>query len=166
MEYPSEVGPCRAITYNSLDPENRRVLLGGYDGVVRAFSDLRRDDQNGIDSTRPIDSHVWIGPIFVDNVNEAKLMRIAAVLDNTSPTATDDRLQYEIYVGDTAEEAKASSPVITDKWTAGRNPWKYTRSRGQSIFVKLKSSAVAMPWAIETISATVAVAGRARNRSD
>ena len=166
MEYPSEVGPCRAITYNSLDPENRRVLLGGYDGVVRAFSDLRRDDQNGINSTRPIDSHVWIGPIFVDNVNEAKLMRIAAVLDNTSPTATDDRLQYEIYVGDTAEEAKASSPVITDKWTAGRNPWKYTRSRGQSIFVKLKSSAVAMPWAIETISATVAVAGRARNRSD
>ena len=91
-------------------------------------------------------------------------MRIAAVLDNGSPVEEGKRLQYEIYVGDTPEEARANSPVLSDTWTAGRNPWKYTRSRGQSIFVKLKSSVAAMPWAIETITATLAVAGRARDR--
>lgn len=130
MEYPSGIGPSCAITYNSLDPERRRVLLGGYDGVIRHFSDLAQSD-----SGTAIDSFVWIGPIFIDDVTETKLMRIASVLDKTSAAVT-----YEVYVGETVEEAKASTPVITGTWNKGRNPWQYTRSRGQSIFVKLSSA--------------------------
>ena len=156
MEYPSVSGPASAYTFNSLEPESRRVLLGGYDGVIRYFSDLAIQDNN----SKPIESHVWIGPVFVDDVTEAKLMRISSVLDEDS-TAVD----YEVYVGDTVEEAKNSSPVITSSWTQGRNPWQYSRARGHSIFVKVSSSIAALPWAIERISATIAVAGRARDRS-
>ena len=156
MEYPSNAGPCSAFTYSSLDPSKRRVLLGGYDGVFRHFSDLATQDLDVI----PVNSHIWIGPIYIDDVTEAKLMRIAAILDRDSTV-----VNYEIYVGDTADDAKNSSPVITDTWSAGRNPWKYSRARGHSIFVKVSSSIAAKPWAIEKISATIAVAGRARDRS-
>tara|TARA_R100000808_G_scaffold23310_1_gene51595 strand:+ start:500 stop:4270 length:3771 start_codon:yes stop_codon:yes gene_type:complete len=160
MEYPSDIGPSYAIAYNNLDPDRRRILLGGYDGVIRHFNSMATADNH----VTPIDSYVWIGPIFLDDVTETKLMRIASVLDKT-PVAQTDAVTYEIYVGDTVEEAKASSPVITGTWNSGRNPWRYTRARGQSIFVKLSSNVAAVPWAIETITATIAVAGRARDRS-
>ena len=156
MEYPGQTGPSSAMTFNSLDPSSRRVLLGGYDGVIRYFSQLALQDNNAT----PIDSHVWIGPIFIDNVTETKLMRIAGILDKDSSSVS-----YEVYVGDTADEAIASSPVITSEWSKGRNPWQYSRARGHSIFVKLSSNIAAVPWAIEKITATIAVAGRARDRS-
>lgn len=162
MEYPSEVGPSYAISYNNLDPDKRRILLGGYDGVIRHFSETAQQDTGT--SHKPIDSYVWIGPIFVDDVTETKLMRIASVLD-TAPVADPAAVTYEVYVGDTVEEARASTAVISGTWKTGRNPWRYTRARGQSIFVKISSSAVAAPWALETITATIAVAGRARDRS-
>tara|TARA_Y100001973_G_scaffold18912_1_gene27828 strand:- start:3084 stop:6719 length:3636 start_codon:yes stop_codon:yes gene_type:complete len=158
MEYPSALGPSAALSYNHVDPDKRRVLLGGYDGVIRYFSDLAHHDTSQSGSTA-IDSFIWIGPIAMDGVTESKLMRIAAVLDEQSAN-----LDYAVYVGDTAEQAKNSEAVITGTWTKGRNNHSYTRARGQSIFVKLSSSLLAVPWAIETITARIAVAGRSRDR--
>lgn len=158
MEYPALLGPSAALSYNHINPEKRRILLGGYDGVVRYFSDLAQYD-NATSGATAIDSFVWVGPIAMDGFTEAKLMRIAAVLDEQSAN-----LDYAVHVGDTAESAKNSDAVITGTWSKGRNNHSYTRARGQSIFVKLSSSLLAVPWAMETITARIAVAGRSRDR--
>jgi hypothetical protein len=156
MEYPESVGPAACVYYPDPSPANRRVLLGGYDGHVRYFDPLATSD----DGTA-IDSYVWIGPFQVGPVTESKIMRIAAVLDAQSPN-----LNWGIYVGDTAEEAKSSTPVATGEWKSGRNLWKHVRARGQNIYVKIFSNtSTALPWSLENITATLAVAGRVRERN-
>lgn len=156
MEYPESVGPAACTYYPDPSPANRRVLLGGYDGHVRYFDPLATSD----DGTA-IDSYVWIGPFQVGPVTESKVMRIAAVLDAQSPN-----LNWAIYVGDTAEEAKTSTPVATGEWKSGRNLWKHVRARGQNIFVKIfNNTSTELPWSLENITATLAVAGRVRERN-
>jgi len=156
MEYPATQGPSAAIYYPHSEPGLRRVLLGGYDGHVRYFDDNAVDD----DGTA-IDSYVWIGPFQIGPITEAKVMRMAAVLDAQSPN-----VNWGIYVGDTAEEARSSTAVATGTWGKGRNLWKHVRARGQNIFVKLSSSSDdVLPWSLENITATLAVAGRVRERN-
>ncbi|QDP54757.1 MAG: hypothetical protein GOVbin2833_46 [Prokaryotic dsDNA virus sp.] len=155
QEYPSGYGPSYAHFYPDKDNDRRGMLIGGWDGWLRTF------DNNALhDDQIPIDSYVWIGPLLVDEVTETKLVRICSVLDKDSPS-----VNYDIYVGDTAEEAKHSSPVISKTWGSGRNLWDYTRARGQSIFVKIHTNESALPWSLESITATLAVAGNVRNRS-
>ena len=74
-------------------------------------------------------------------------------------------VEWGIYVGDTAEEAKSSEAVASGSWKKGRNLWKHVRARGHNIFVKLSSNAVTTPWSLENITATLAVAGRVRERN-
>ena len=155
LHYPSVIGPSYSMYYSSPITGSRSVLMGGFDGHIRKFSKEATSDA-GVD----IDSYVWLGPIFGDNVNETKLMRIASILDEQSSI-----ISYEVYVGDTVESAKASSPVITSTWNSGRNPWKYNRARGSFIFVKVYQSSTAAPWAFEKITATLALAGQSRVRS-
>jgi hypothetical protein len=156
MEYPATHGPAACVYYPDPSPTKRRVLMGGFDGHVRYFDPAATSD----DGTA-IESHVWIGPFQVGPITEAKVMRMAAVLDAQSPDVT-----WGIYVGDTAEEAMNSTAIATGSWSKGRNLWKHVRARGQNIFVKLSSdSATDIPWSLEHITATLAVAGRVRERN-
>jgi hypothetical protein len=156
MEYPNTVGPAATVYYPDPTPSLRRVLIGGYDGHVRYF-----DANATSDDGTAIDSYVWIGPFQVGPVTESKVMRIAAVLDAQSPN-----VNWGIYVGDTAEEAKSSTPVVSGDWKSGRNLWKHVRARGQNIYVKLSSNtSTVLPWSLENITATLAVAGRVRERN-
>jgi len=158
MEYPAAHGPSASVYYSNADPERRRVLLGGFDGHVRHFSQYAKND-DGV----AIDDYVWIGPFAMDTITESKLSRIASVLDNTSSV-----VGWSIHAGDTVEEAKGSDPVATGSWNSGRNLWQYTRCRGQSIFVKLYTDEPAeglLPWSLESITATLAVAGSVRERN-
>ena len=155
MEYPTLHGPTASVYYPDPEPGRRRVLMGGFDGHVRYFDAAATSD----DGTT-IDSHVWIGPFEIGRVTETKVMRMAAVLDAQSPD-----VEWGIYVGDTAEEAKSSEAVASGSWKKGRNLWKHVRARGHNIFVKLSSNAVSTPWSLENITATLAVAGRVRERN-
>jgi hypothetical protein len=156
MEYPGTQGPSASVYYSHSEPDRRRVLLGGYDGHVRFF-----DGNTGNDDGTAIDSHVWIGPFQIGPITEAKVMRMAAVLDAQSPN-----VNWGIYVGDTAEEAQSSTAIATGTWSKGRNLWKHVRARGQNIFVKLyQNSDTDTSWSLENITATLAVAGRVRERN-
>ena len=158
MEYPSLHGPSASIYYSNADPGLRRVLLGGFDGHVRHFNRFAKND----DGTA-IDDYVWIGPFLLDPITETKITRIASVLDKASSV-----VGWSIHAGDTVEEAKGSEPVASGSWNAGRNLWKYTRVRGQSVFVKLYTDEPTeglVPWSLESITATLAVAGSVRERN-
>jgi hypothetical protein len=156
MEYPASMSPSAAMFYNSSRQDLRGILLGGFDSHIYKYDFAAQSD-----SGTPINSHVWLGPFAIDSVTEAKLVRMAAILDKDSSA-----VNYEIYVAETVEEAKSSTPVISSIWGSGRNEWKYERARGASIYVKVyQSGVIAKPWALESIMATLTVAGQARVRS-
>jgi hypothetical protein len=154
MEYPGTIGPTVLYDFKSPDPGSRKILLGGFDGHIRTFSDTAKDD----DGTA-ISSHVWIGPIQASSLREAKLIELVAVLDRESPG-----VNYEIYVSDTVEDAKKSTAVYSSTWSAGRNASRRLRARGAAIFVKIFDSSVDLPWVYERLTAVLAIAGRVRQR--
>jgi hypothetical protein len=155
MEYPSVMGPTYIYDYKSMNPDNRTIMLGGFDGHIRKFSTEAEDD----DGTA-IDSYVWIGPIEVSSTREVKLVELLGILDEQTIG-----LDYEVYAADTVEQAKAGTPVFTGSWLGGRNTYVRSRARGAAIFIKLLNGTKQAPWALERIAATLAVAGRARVRS-
>ena len=156
MEYPEEATPASALYRNSSNLDERGILFGTHQGDIWGFNTSAVDD-NGT----PIESHVWLGPFALGTVTEVKLTRMASVLDKDSSV-----LSYGVYVADTIEEAKISEAVLTNTWGAGRNEWRYDRARGAGIFVKVYQSGLSdKPWALESITATLAVAGQARIRS-
>ena len=155
MEHPIEGSPSCAHFRNSSNAEERGVLLGTHNGQIWGYDNEALDD-NGT----PINSHVWLGPFALGSVTETKLVRMAAVLDNNS-----SNVAYSIHVADTVEGAKNAPAVITSTWGPGRNAWKYERARGAGVFVKLYQSESSAPWSLESITATLAVAGQARIRN-
>jgi len=154
MELPSVVGPTALYDFRSEGPELRRILMGGFDGHLRAFSDTAKDD----DGTA-ISSHVWLGPIIAGPMREAKLTELVAVLDEQSPD-----VNYEVYVADTVEGAKSSTAVYSSTWSSGRNDSRRLRARGSAIFIKVFDSSVNLPWVYEKLTAVLALAGRSRQR--
>ena len=86
-------------------------------------------------------------------------MELLAILDEQTPG-----LSYEVYAADTVEQAKSGTPVITGSWVGGRNTYVRSRARGAAIFIKLLDGTKQAPWALEKLSATLAVAGKARQR--
>ncbi len=143
MEYPKiPHGPTACTYYPSTDPDKRRVLMGGFDGHLRFF-DKDAVDDDGV----AIDNFVWIGPFEVGRVTEAKVMRIASVLDAQSPA-----LNWEIHAGDTAEEAKQSPALATGSWNGGRNNWKHVRvSRTEHIPQNSTTTQRSSPGRLKTL---------------
>ena len=154
MEYPALIGPTSVYDFKSPDPGSRKVLLGGFDGHIRTFSDTAKTDDGTV-----IDSFVWIGPIQASSLREAKLMELVAVLDRESPG-----VNYEVYVGDSVEEAKKSTAVYSNTWSSGRNNSTRLRARGSAMFVKIFDTSDNLPWVYERLTAVLAIAGRARKR--
>ena len=154
IEMPPQVGPTALYDFRSEGPEQRRILLGGFDGNLRAFSDSAKDD----DGT-PIESYVWLGPVTAGNMRETKLTELVAVLDEQSPS-----VNYEVYVADTVEGAKTSEPVYSSNWSSGRNDSRRLRARGSAIFIKVFDNSVNLPWVYEKLTAVFALAGRSRQR--
>lgn len=142
---------CCAVMDGNL-AEDRVVLTGGWDGYVRSI-DRDAEDDDG----KEIESSVLIGPILTDDLDDVTLKSVQAVLGTSSGD-----VEYEILLGDTAEEAVESEPVDSGTWEAGRNPTNFVRMSGYAIFVRLKST---NRWAMETIRAEIAKRGKVRGRS-
>ncbi len=154
MEYPAVVGPTAVYDFKSQSPGSRRILLGGFDGHIRSFSETAKTD----DGTA-IDSYVWLGPIQTSSTREAKLTELIAVLDRESAD-----VNYSIHVADSVEEAKQAEAVHSSTWSAGRNASHRMRARGSAIFIKLYNNSSNLPWVYERLTATLAVAGKVRDR--
>jgi hypothetical protein len=154
MEWPTKIGPTAIYDFRSAGPEQRRILLGGFDGHLRVFSDAAKDD----DGTA-ISSYVWLGPVIAGPMREAKLTELVAILDEQSPDVS-----YEVYVADTIEGAKTSDPVYSSTWSSGRNDSRRLRARGSAIFIKVFDDSVNLPWVYERLTAVLALAGRSRQR--
>lgn len=139
------------------------ILPIGTGGSVRQFDNAAL--QGG--SNESIDSYLLLGPIRLSGADrEGMLVSLTAAL----ATGSED-VNWEVYAGDTAEEAytkaiAATSPDFTGtKWTysSGRhlNYWQYPRVRGAYMYLRIADVANER-WLIEEIMGERADAGRRR----
>lgn len=130
---------------------DRVSVIGSWDGYVRFLDrDATTDDSTNISS------EVWIGPLVTPNFDEIMLHDLQAVLGTASGDVT-----AAVHLGNTAEEALASSAARTVTLSAGRNITRHIRRAGHAIYVKLTST---NRWAMEAIRLRVSDLGKVRMR--
>jgi hypothetical protein len=145
------MNPLCCVTFDGNLPTDRVLLVGAWDGYVRAI-DPDAEDDDGV----PIDSEVWIGPLLSKNLDDVMLKSLQAVLGAQSGEVT-----YSIHIGATAEIALASEAVDSGVFEPDRNLTSQVRWADHAIYVKLTASE---PWSMESIRAITSIHGKIRAR--
>lgn len=148
----TDMNPLCCVTFDGNLPTDRVQLIGSWDGFVRAIDHTATTDDGD-----NIVSEVVMGPLTTKDLDELLLLDHQGVLGENS-----GNVNYEVYVGETAEEALGNDPVDSGIFLAGRNDTSYVNAAGYAIYVRLFSSS---PWAMESIRLRVAAQGRIRQRS-
>jgi hypothetical protein len=104
------LNPTAVFAYDGDAPEDRRIMLGGRDGRLRIMSPDADDDDN-----TPI-RNVTIGPIKTPSLDDLMFKIAQATLSDDSGD-----IAYEVFSGDTPEEALAATNTVTGTWSASRN---------------------------------------------
>lgn len=147
----NDLNPLCCVAYDGNLPTDRVVLLGGWDGYVRAI------DHNAVtDDGTAIDTSVLIGPILTQELDEMLLKDIQGVLASGSGDVS-----YEILAADTAEQAISATAAASGTFNAGRGNNQPIRVAGHAIYIKLLSS---VRWAMESIRSRFAGRGKVRRR--
>lgn len=137
--------PTSVAVVDGDDPDDRTPIIGCQDGYIRARDmDATVDDDQ--DSTA-IDSYVWLGPIQDATQSAIVLKELQAVIASGSSDVTID-----VFQGDTPEEAFASTSVLTETVSAGRNPSIRGGALGQSLFIRLRNANSAESWSLESLA--------------
>lgn len=146
--------PLCVCDFDGNTTEDRSVLMTGWDGYVRTFSQTAEDD----DGT-PIDSEVILGPVATKTLDEVMYGDAVCVLGKYS-----NPVSYGILVGNTAEEALSSVPVKSGTWRAGRNPNTPISRAAHAVYTRIRGT---KPWAFEQLKIEVGTRGpvRARGRN-
>lgn len=147
----NNLNPLACCVFDGNDPNDRVVLIGSWDGYVRAIDPTATTDDGSL-----IASEVWLGPLNTEQLDEMMLGEVQGVLG----TASGD-VNYSIYVGRTAEEAFASTAVLTGTFVSGRNLTQLVRRAAHAIYVRLSSTNA---WAMEEVRLKVATLGKIRRR--
>jgi hypothetical protein len=143
--------PTAVCPFDGNTATDRTVLVGGWDGYVRAI-----DPTAATDDGTAISSSVLIGPLVTKDLDEILLKDLQAVLGETSGSVS-----FAVYVGASAEKALNTTPVATGTWAAGRNLTNLVRFSGHAVYVKITSTNA---WAMEQVRARVATQGKVRRR--
>jgi hypothetical protein len=147
----NNLNPLCCTVLDGNGPNDRVPLIGSWDGYVRAVSASATDD----DGTA-ISSSVLIGPILTKDLDDVMLKEVQAVLGASSGAVT-----YEVLVGATAEQAAASTAVVSGTWSAGRNLTNLIRRAGHAIYIRLSSTNA---WQMEAIRCLLSGQGKVRRR--
>ena len=143
--------PLCCVTFDGNDPNDRRVLIGCWDGYVRSL-----DPTANTDDGTAIATEVWVGPLLTKDFDEILLKDIQGVLGESS-----GEVDYAIHIGTTAEAALASDPINIGTLGPGRNLLDLVRFSGHAIYVVLTST---NQWSMEAIRARIATQGKVRRR--
>lgn len=149
--------PLCCVTFDGNQPDDRVALIGSWDGYVRKI-----DPDATTDDGKPIESEVVIGPLLTKDLDEVLLRDLQAVLATGS-----GEVAWEIYKGDTAEEALANlldpevEPNKSGVWQPGRNFTSHVQRAAYASYIRLKASDY---WAMEEIRARLATRGFVRRR--
>lgn len=138
------------------DPADRTYLIGCQDGRIREFKLTAKDDDDAA-----IDSYVFIGPIQAPaGAQRLLLNELQAVLGASSNDVT-----YDVYRGDSADDARQSASFWNGTWSSGRNLSDRRRATGEAIYIRLRNNTITQSWQLETLRAQIVGLGYARQRS-
>lgn len=152
----SYLDPVSVATYDGPDPNDRAVLLGCWDGNVRAI-----DPAATTDDGLPIYTGVWIGPILTANMDEMMLSELQGEMAATSADVT-----YKVYSGASLETAADGSqsviPAATGTFPAGLSTTQAVQVAAHSLYLKLECNIGR--WAMNWIRGLVQQKGKTRRR--
>ncbi|MCC7407392.1 MAG: hypothetical protein IT442_04930 [Phycisphaeraceae bacterium] len=151
-QYPTNHGPTAVHLYDADDPDDRAVLLGGFDGYIRYFSDAVASDDG-----EAIDSYVQFTPLKLEgDLYNLRLHELQMIMGAGSNDVT-----LSAYTGKSAEEAvTAASAQFSSTLVAGRNNSIRRRARANTLMLKLRNNTLDQTWAFESGMAFVQQAGK------
>jgi hypothetical protein len=154
-QFPAGHGPTAVHNFDADDPNDRALLLGGFDGYIRRIDDTATDD----DGTA-IESYVDIGPFVVaGDLLISRLVLTQAILAEGS-----DPVRLEVYGADTAENVvNSDTPRFVRTLNAGRSAQLRQRVRANAVRFRLHNdSATSRYWALESMVAAFIGGGKVR----
>lgn len=145
--------PLCCITFDGNEPADRVLLIGSWDGYVRAIDPETTDDDG-----YAIDSEVWIGPLLTKDMDDVTLRSLQAVLGEGS-----GEVKCDIFSGETAEAALAAARANDEDivFEPSRNLSSRIKVADHAIYIRLTSS---VPWSMESIRAITTLNGMKRRR--
>lgn len=151
-QYPTNHGPTAVHLYDADDPDDRAVLLGGWDGYIRSFTDAAASDDG-----EAIESFVQFSPLKLQgDLYMMRLHELQMVMG-----AGGDDVTLAAYTGKSAEEAvTASAAQFSTTLVAGRNNSIRRRVRANTLMLKMSNNVLDQTWAFESGLAFVQQAGR------
>ena len=146
--------PLCACQFDGNNPEDRVVVIGSFDGVVRFLDANAQDDDN-----RPIFSSVIFPPMISPGLDDMILTEWQAVLGSDS-----NSVAWQVLAGTTCEQALDNEPQEEGTWEPGRNDTQYVNVRSHVIYPMMTAD---LQWRMENIRAIVRTGGpksaRAKN---
>ena len=143
--------PLAVNAFDGDNPQQRVILIGGRDGRLHAISNTAT-----LDDQTPIQWSVTIGPVMTHDLDDVLFKAMQATMGQTSSP-----VNYDIYIGRSAEQALASTSIWSGTWQPGRNPVSYVRRSGIALYIKVSGT---QPAAFEKITATFQPTGKIRRR--
>lgn len=162
FKLPDGNGPTSVAIWDSDAVQDRVVLLGGRDGYVRAFRDLRPNDNDGESSGSSVESaieaHCEIGPVSTQISQTLRVQEINFVLSGKSHDGS------LILRSGKTPEAASSSTANRFKRTIKRGPNTATRQRvrNNSLVLRIEQTTADTLFSIEAIELVANPAGRQR----
>lgn len=155
-QYPVNFGPTAVHLFAADDPDQRGVILGGFDGYLRIFNSSTNDDDGAA-----IESYVRFPLVHpAMPMGQFQLSDMQLTTDNRS-----NGVQLDIYRGKTPQEAaEATTAAFTKTLAAGRNLPIRKRLRGNAIQMRLHHNTAAKTWAYEAGTMIIGGVGRQRAR--
>lgn len=143
-----------AYLYDGDLPADTAIIFGGFDGYLRKI-DL---DSNNDDGTA-ISSYVLYSPVLVAGPEKnLRLNSITTIMDTQS-----NDVEMTVYAENTPQKVVEASTVRFKRIVAGGRTVIPNRTRGNAVMIKLSNSTLNTTWAVESITANMEGAGRARH---
>jgi hypothetical protein len=153
-QYPASMGPTAVHLFDADAFDDRAVLLGGWDSIIRTFDRTVKDD----DGTA-ISSHVLFTPIIAGDTGRVSATDITVNLAEGS----DSNAILQVFASGTAENAAAQTTIKAAKvLSEGRNAPLNQRVADNVIQLKIIDSTISSTWSLESGSVGIKLAGNVR----
>ena len=155
-QFPAAHGPTAAATYDADNPDDRALLLGGFDSYIRT-----PDDASATDDGTPVQSYVDFTPVIPNgDALNSRLIWLQPILADDSGS-----IKLKVFAAATADELlDETTPVVTKTITQNRSGTVLERVSGNAFRIRLHNddSVTGTTWAFESAKALFKPTGRQR----
>jgi len=170
--YPDNCGPFCSLFFDADNPSNRRLLLGSFDGYVRYFDAVAKNDDDGASDTAINSYMVYpITHLAEDDDLQGKLTSLvfeAAGGAASGSFGDPDQFTYSLYVGNDPETVLedikdgATARETGTVTTTGLQTRIRKRVRGAWLGLKISDNTAGKTWCINKAYGTIKPAGKVR----